>query len=380
MKLGAIYTRIDLVFDRYFADSLKEDTRKGRGLDSTFIFDNDTSLPEDMVETFMKNSRNKNALGEYLAAKMIELHGGPQLLICTLRDSILCSSNNERMDLSDISIVSCQSEEADQRLIRHSLNCLTDSNEYRNIVVRTIDTDVLILLISYISEYFHLCRNVSIYAEMINSNKVYDVIAMVTSLGRETCMALPFFYAFTGCDTVSSFYLKGKCKAWDVCSKSQEKDSLTNIFGVLGNKPSDITSEQLDVLERYVLDIYSMKKCETLGQARKEKFQMSSDNDLRKLPPGRDALMQHTKRACYQAGYIWRESFEDFPMPNPELWGWIRDENGHLIPHWEVIHSTVQLEDFILTCSSQKCKNCKCFKANVNCIAMCGCGKKCAAN
>ena len=44
---------------------------------------------------------------------------------------------------------------------------------------------------------------------------------------------------------------------------------------------------------------------------------MSTDNDLRKLPPSREALIHHTKRACYQAGCIWRESIDNFGLTDP---------------------------------------------------------------
>ena len=106
---------------------------------------------------------------------------------------------------------------------------------------------------------------------------------------------------------------------------------------------------------------------------------MSSDNDLRKLPPGRDALVQHIKRACLQAGYLWRESIEDFQLPDPTLWGWIRNEDGSYRPLWESQTGTVDFDKFVMTCAcaAQKCKTCKCSKANVTCIAMCGSGRKC---
>ena len=41
-----------------------------------------------------------------------------------------------------------------------------------------------------------------------------------------------------------------------------------------------------------------------------------TDNDLWKLPPSRRALEQHTRRACYQAGYVWQESFSDAALRN----------------------------------------------------------------
>ena len=49
---------------------------------------------------------------------------------------------------------------------------------------------------------------------------------------------------------------------------------------------------------------------------------MSTDNDLLKLPPSREALIHHTKRACYQASYLWTESIDNFDLPDPKSWGW----------------------------------------------------------
>ena len=68
------------------------------------------------------------------------------------------------------------------------------SGQYKKIVVRTIDTDVLILLMSYVSQFYNLCTDVNIYAHMVNSAcEYYDVINAIFDLGKETCNALPFF-------------------------------------------------------------------------------------------------------------------------------------------------------------------------------------------
>ena len=56
---------------------------------------------------------------------------------------------------------------------------------------------------------------------------------------------------------------------------------------------------------------------------------MATDNELLKLPPGRDALTQHTKRACYQAGYLWRKAIGDFQLPDPKLWEWEGEGDGN---------------------------------------------------
>ena len=122
---------------------MKAGTRKDRGTRSVFVFEGDDT-PNDMEQTFMKESRNKNELNEYLAKKLIELHKRPQLLVASLKDSVLCSFDSEPLHHSDISITKCQSEEADQRIVRHVLHILYNYNDFKWIVVNTIDTDVLI--------------------------------------------------------------------------------------------------------------------------------------------------------------------------------------------------------------------------------------------
>jgi hypothetical protein len=40
------------------------------------------------------------------------------------------------------------------------------------------------------------------------------------------------------------------------------------------------------------------------------------------IPPTRDALMQHVKRACYQAVFIWNQALSSCPsVPTPSEWG-----------------------------------------------------------
>ena len=162
IKLAANHNRIDLVFDRYFENSLKEDTRTFRGSTGcTFPFDDDTELPDDMVGTFTTNNDNKNALNEYLAKKLIDLHQGSKLIITTFKNSVLCSSNTD-IDTSEVGVHSCQSEEADQRLERHLLNCICGNKKYCLIFIRTIDTDVMILVVAYASEYQNMCSNTKV--------------------------------------------------------------------------------------------------------------------------------------------------------------------------------------------------------------------------
>ena len=96
----------------------------------------------------------------------------------------------------------CTAEEADQRLVRHALNMIKSG--YKNVLVRTIDTDVLVLLLAHIPQV----DDVNIHAYLVNSDKFYDVQKFIRTLGPITCKALPFFYAFSGCDV--EFLREGK--------------------------------------------------------------------------------------------------------------------------------------------------------------------------
>ena len=77
----------------------------------------------------------------------------------------------------------CGAEEADQRLVRHALNLLR--NGYKSILIRTIDTDVLNLLISYFSQLE--LDDVNVYAYMINSNKYFNIKAIIQKLEPHPC-------------------------------------------------------------------------------------------------------------------------------------------------------------------------------------------------
>ena len=233
MKLSHGYNRIDLVFDRYFEESLKEGTRNERGTGSMFVLEgDDTPVPSNMEQTFMKESKSKNALNEYLAKKLIEVHKGTQHLVITLKDTVLCSFDAESLEQSEFFITKCQSEEADQRIIRHVLHIIHSYDKFERIVINTIDTDVLVLLISYVGRMKSIgpSPNLEIYAYLTAGKKYYNIREITKSLGKEVCLALPFFYCLTGCDTVSSLNGKGKCKAWDAWFNSNNKDEFTEFL------------------------------------------------------------------------------------------------------------------------------------------------------
>ena len=140
------------------------------------------------------------------------------------------------------------------------------------------------------------------------------------------CKALLGFHAFTGCDTVSSFAAKGKSKAFKVLLSHPNHvsafkslgESLTIVEGVLVQLQEFVCAMygggSKDVNEiRY--RIYRSKRCK-----------ISCED----LPPCHSALVEHCKRANYQAR-IWRLALEAEPEDlSPIGHGWERsgEEDG----------------------------------------------------
>ena len=248
------YQRVDVVCDRYFNDSLKEQIRTQRGVGTRLHFSDDTQFPYTFRSNFLHNSENKNELNEYLANKLISFHNNHQILIVSYKSGVLCSNINLEPSSK---ILNCTSEEADPRLVRHTRDALL--KDYSFVMVRTIDTDVLVLLISF--TFRGDIPNGSVYAALRCSSdsnvKYFSINDIVRELGDDVTRALPFFYAFTGCDTTSSIFNKGKCKCWDVWQNYEKEVDITSTFLSLGSLPHRVADYQINTLEYYIIILYS---------------------------------------------------------------------------------------------------------------------------
>ena len=69
-----------------------------------------------------------------------------------------------------------------------------------------------------------------------------------------------------------------------------------------------------------------------VNDARKYLF-AKKERGLGGLPPSRDALEQHVKRAVYQGGYVWGRAIALKPVfPEPTNWGWTLGRKEQLHP------------------------------------------------
>ena len=201
---------------------------------------NDTPLPSKFNDSFLKNNDNKERLNLYCANKFQSYQEDAQSFTVTKGETFLSNST------LDESISINTAEEADQKLVRHMIQCVRSG--VKQCVVRTVDTDVVISLIAYrrLAENFD-CVVFACLSSAV-SNRFYNINKIAEELGDRKCRALPFFYALTGCDIVSSFFSQGKCKFWDRWIKSQGEEALTTVFMELSEKPNAVTKEQIFVI------------------------------------------------------------------------------------------------------------------------------------
>jgi hypothetical protein len=137
--------------------------------------------------------------------------------------------------------------------------------------------------------------------------RFYHINAICASLGEPRSRALPVFHAFSGCDTTSAF--KGKSKK-SVCQAWQAYEDVTDTFVYLADHAFhrlDIDGDPFTKLERLTVILYDKTSpLSTVNETRRELF-CQNNRAMEKLPPTKDALLQHIRRAVYQAG-IWTTS------------------------------------------------------------------------
>ena len=95
-------------------------------------------------------------------------------------------------------------------------------------------------------------------------------------------------------------------------------------FKCLPSAPEQVTDEDVSVIERFVISMYSRtSQFHNVNAAKKQMF-LYGNRQIDKVPPSHNAL-QHILRAVYQSGHIWSQMLLRNPaMPFPSEWGWTK--------------------------------------------------------
>lgn len=175
-------------------------------------------------------------------------------------------------------------------------------------------------------------------------------------------------HAFSGCDTTSSIFQKGKLQIFKLLQKEFILDDVVKTF----NNENAIQSEVRAAGETLFLMVYGEKQNRniSLDSFRFEQFKISLQKQksrLELLPPTSQAAAQHSLRVFYQI-QLWLGN-----KKNPEEWGW-KKVNGSLQPVTTLLEPAPEsiLQLISCNCKTDCSSRCGCRKAGLRCSEICG--------
>lgn len=220
-------------------------------------------------------------------------------------------------------VAPCSHEEADTRIFVHARHALMEGNQ--TLMIKANDTDIIVIAIYILPSLQELgLQKLWIAFGQGTHLKWIPIHDIISTLGPEKTSGILFFHAFTGCDIVSAFRGKGKKSAW----QTWHCNDASSVFNKLSKYPPTVGDEDLEILEKYVVTMYDRSSTATcVNNARLELF-ARKQRSYQSIPPTQAALVQHLKRAAYQAACIWSQATVCQPeTQSPADWGWIQEDD-----------------------------------------------------
>ena len=187
---------------------------------------------------------------------------------------------------------------------------------FESVIIKSPDTDVAVTCLCLLSE---LASNIFFLTGVGNKMRIINLKKIAENIGSRTCQALVGIHTFTGCDSTSAFYGKGKKKAFDLMT---EKTAFIEAFIELGN---EFTLEEatFQKLENFVCHLYGHGSSSGVDDVRYKVFCLAATSLPEKtMPPSQDAQRCHAKRANYQAAIMKRSLRTNIEAPSPVANGW----------------------------------------------------------
>ena len=133
--------------------------------------------------------------------------------------------------------------------------------------------------------------------------------------------------------------------------RNDGKDDVTNLLKELCNESLRITDNHLNILEKFVLSVYYPKRSsfKSIDPERMDAFNATPNSNLQSIPFSRKGLKEHTKRACLQSSWLWKEGKKSVASQDPLEWGW-KMKNDRFFPKWQPDENitTVDIENLLL--------------------------------
>ena len=140
------------------------------------------------------------------------------------------TSDGSSLFSSEVNELASNQEEADTKMFLCMKFAFTHGFESTCIV--TVDSDVGILALFFSNR----CDDVNVFVRVGTKSNTRILNISSSDIPTEIKEALPGLHALTGCDSTSSFYGKGKVKAFQIMRKKQEYIQVSNFtFKLLTN-------------------------------------------------------------------------------------------------------------------------------------------------
>ena len=353
--------RVHFVTDNYDDVSIKSTERLRRGeSQEVSLAGPSMKTPKDWKE-FLRNEENKKQLIRFILTEWEKdqysqkLYNREIYFGCDNMCFLLSNSDGQSTDSMPVNCLFNRQEEADTLLILHSLNADSEENEDMDIIVRSPDSDVFFLLVSYSKQFKH-----PLYFDTGNSNKrrMIHIQKLCGIIPKESSDAILAYHAFTGCDSTSAFLQKGKVRPLKHLSKNPD---FVVAFKELG-KHELVPDNVFNQIEKFVCQMYGGKPHEkSVDKMRydrvRQKYRPKGTSplscleglDVSLLPPCQQALRKHTLRANYQT-MIWRHAHISHPdIPHPSGHGWTMNSDDILFIDWCTDPVPQQLVDILHT-------------------------------
>ena len=135
--------RLDVVWDQYLTNSLKEQVHMARGERSRIRVLDKTTIPKNWA-SFLHNNENKKELFCFLSEKIAKISTPNKIIYTTHLNNVLSTYSDPNESNNEID--PCNHEEADTRMLLHAAHAAR--NGHSKVVLQTVDTDVVVLAIS----------------------------------------------------------------------------------------------------------------------------------------------------------------------------------------------------------------------------------------
>ena len=375
-------TRLDGVWETYKkVGSIKTQTHQKRGATEgrRTRITADTPVPQGKkYEKFLADNNNKDELFKFLSAELIEKINMPSCNVLTTQREYVLSTQELDIDF----LQPCDHEEADTRVFLHLKHAVLQGHKV--VFIRTVDIDLVVFAISVFDSLKELgLSELYIRYGVGKQRRDIPIQDVCYQLGPRECQALGMFHANSGSDFSSFKRGIGKKTAWSAWKAMPE---MTDAFIKATEMPGDFSMESplMACFEKLTCREYSKTlDANQVNEARRELF-TKVHRGLENIPPTKNALYQHVRRALYVAAFMYKRCMNKrMELPSPGDWGW--EWNPRLlvwVPYWTDLEDASHGCHLLLSCGCQKgcTARCKCSKSGIRCGPLCKCEGSCSNN